>query len=152
VARRLAGDPIALVAALRIGEDTFFQRGGLPALDLQPLTDSAAASLLHDRFPALSPRVRDRLLREAEGNPLALLELPVSLSESQRTAVGALPAVLPLGRRLESVFASRVNHLPAETRHLLLIAVLDGTGDPGVLRVASGFQKLERLGPAERAQ
>jgi DNA-binding CsgD family transcriptional regulator len=141
-----------LLAALRIGEHTFFQRGGLPTIDLQPLEDSAAASLLENRFPALAPKVRDRLLHEAQGNPLALLELPVSLTEWQRTTVEALPAVLPLGRRLKSMFASRVNQLRAETRQLLLIAVLDGTGDPGVLRVASGQQRLETLGPAERAQ
>ena len=68
--------------------------------------------------------MRTRLLAEAEGNPLALLELPVSLSGAQRSALGVLPAVLPLSRRLQSVFESRVNHLPAETRRLLLLAVL----------------------------
>jgi predicted ATPase len=84
VARRLAGSPIALLMALRTGEDAFIDRGGLPRHDLEPLDDVAASMLLEDRYPALAPRVRRRLLDEAAGNPLALLELPISLAGRQR--------------------------------------------------------------------
>src|SRR5262249_1933911 len=151
VARRLAGSPVAFLAALRTDQDMFFERGGVPRLDLQPLDDAAATRLLQDRFPALAPKVRDRLLQEAQANPLALVELAVSLSRSQLGAVVDLPAVLPLGRRLESVFASRVNQLPAETRHVLLVAVLDGTGDVRLVQGANSRQYLAALTPAEHA-
>jgi hypothetical protein len=151
IARRLAGSRVGFLAAYRSGEESFFERSGLPGYELEPLDDEAAAALIADRFPALAPRVRQRLLADAQGNPLALLELPVALGGPQRA--GALPAVLPLTRRLQSLFASRVSGLPAATRELLLLAVLDGTGDLGVLRgAASGEAGIEDLVPAERAR
>jgi hypothetical protein len=152
VARRLAGSRVGFLAAYRSGEESFFERSGLPGYELEPLDDDAAAALIGDRFPALAPRVRQRLLADAQGNPLALLELPVALLSGPQRA-GALPVVLPLGRRLQSLFASRVSGLPAATRDLLLLAALDGTGDLGVLRGAvSGQRGIEDLGPAERAR
>jgi DNA-binding CsgD family transcriptional regulator len=151
VARRLAGSRVGFLAAYRSGEESFFERSGLPGYELEPLDETAAAALIGDRFPALAPRVRQRLLADAQGNPLALLELPVALSGPQRA--GALPAVLPLSQRLQSLFASRVSGLPAATRDLLLLAVLEGTGDLGVLRgTASGQGGIEDLAPAERAR
>ena len=76
----------------RSGEDGFFDRSGLPVYEVLPLSEAAAAELVVDRFPALAPRVRQRLLAEAQGNPLALLELPVALSGLQRAGTGALPS------------------------------------------------------------
>jgi hypothetical protein len=93
VARRLAGSRVGFLAAYRSGEESFFERSGLPGYGLEPLDETAAAALIGDRFPALAPRVRQRLLADAQGNPLALLQLPVALSGPQRA--GALPAVLP---------------------------------------------------------
>jgi DNA-binding CsgD family transcriptional regulator len=94
--------------------------------------------------------VRERLLAEAQGNPLALLELPVALSEPQLTAGAALPEVLPLSRRLQSLFASRVHGLPSRTRQILLRAALDGTGDLRTL-AGAGSSLLDDLAAAERA-
>jgi hypothetical protein len=151
VARRLTGSRVGFLAASRPGEESFFERGGLPGYELQPLGDAAAAALLGARFPALAPRVRQRLLDDAQGNPLALLELPAALSGAQRA--GSLPVVLPLSRRLQSLFASRVSNLPAATRHLLLLAALEGTGDVRILRTAtSGEGGIDDLAPAERAR
>jgi DNA-binding CsgD family transcriptional regulator len=153
VARRLRGTRVGFLAAFRTGGEIFFERGGLPGYELQALDDDASTALLEARFPALAARVRNRLKAEAQGNPLALLELPVTLTGLQRAAVGALPTVLPLSRRLQSVFASRVTNLPAETRHLLLLAVLDGTGDPRMLQpVVSEPPVIGDLAPAERAR
>jgi DNA-binding CsgD family transcriptional regulator len=154
VARRLPSSRIGLLAASRTGEEGFFDHAGagLPSYELQPLDDAAARALLQDRFPALAPRVRQRLLAEAQGNPLALLELPAALDVSQRTASGPPPAVLPLSRRLQSVFASRVANLPRPTREVLLLAVLDGTGDLPRLAAAFGKNVLDALAPAERAK
>ncbi|WP_345430338.1 helix-turn-helix transcriptional regulator [Actinoallomurus vinaceus] len=143
VARRLAGHRVGLLAAARSGPEGFTGWGDLPELEVPPLDDAGAAALLAARFPALTPRVRQRLLAEAQGNPLALLELPVALAGPQH---GALPAVLPLGRRLRAVFAARIGGLPEETRRLLLLAVLDGTGDLGVQGDTSGIAAAERAG------
>ena len=76
------------------------------------LSDEAATELLASRYPVMTPRVR-RLLDTALGNPLAQLELPVSLGDLAQTVAGTLPAALPPGRRLQTAFASRVQALPA---------------------------------------
>jgi len=152
VARRLAGSRVGLLAASRSGEKTFLERGGLPEYELKRLDHASATLLLQDRFPALAPRARERLLAEAQGNPLALLELPVALPSLQRNASGTLPTFLPLGRRLQALFAERLGNLPPATRYLLLLAVLDGTGDLGVLSGAVGRRGIEDLAPAERAR
>jgi DNA-binding CsgD family transcriptional regulator len=152
VARRLAGSRVGFLAASRSGEDGFFDRGGLPVREVLPLSDAAAAELVGDRFPALAPRVRQRLLADARGNPLALLELPVALSGLQREGTGPLPEWLPLSRRLQTVFESRITALPARTRHLLLLAALDGTGAWHTLPSAASQQHgTDDLDPAERA-
>ena len=152
VARRLAGTRIGFLAVSRSGEEGFFERSGLPGHELQPLDETAAATLIRRWFPALANRVSARLLAEARGNPLALLELPEALSDSQHVATQALPAVLPLTDRLRALFASRVGDLPVAARRLLLLAALDGTGNLGILRRAGGTRGLDDLDPAEGAR
>ena len=152
VVRRLATTRVGFMAAMRTESESFFDRAGLETHLLDPLDNEAADSLLRHRFPALAPRVRERLLAEAQGNPLALLELPAAL-----TGVVSLPRALsgptlPLSQRLQAVFAARIAELPAATQHLLLLAVLDGTGDLGILKSASGQPDLEGLAAAERAK
>jgi len=151
VARRLAGSRAGLLAACRTGAESYFDRGGLPEFELKPLDDQAAAQLVRTRFPGLDPRVRSRVLGAAQGNPLALLELPQALSDAQRSATEPLPSVLPLGKRLQELFTSRVLRLPPATRALLLAAALEGTGDVRVLEAAGGSDyQLDDLAPAER--
>lgn len=112
VGQRLAGSRIGLlVAALPDGSVTL-ERAGWPLHELAPLDHAVAVELLYSRFPTLAAGVRRRLLAEAAGNPLALLELPATLSEQQRQALRALPSVLPLSHRLEVVDASRIAALP----------------------------------------
>jgi DNA-binding CsgD family transcriptional regulator len=153
VARRLASTGAGMLCTARPGVESFFDYSGLPVYDVGPLSHAASEGLLVHRFPALAPRVRRRLAAEAQGNPLALLELPVALSGPQRAASEALPEWLPLSRRLQAAFASRIAGLPAATRYLLLLAALDGTGDVQALRRAvAGRCNLKHLGPAERAQ
>jgi hypothetical protein len=138
VARRLAGLPVGLLAACRTGQPSFFDQGNLPVARVEPLSEEAAAELLASRYPVMTPRVRRRLLDAALGNPLALLELPVSLGDLAQTVAGTLPAALPLGHRLQTVFASRVQALPPSAYELLLLAVLDGTGDLRLVRAIAG--------------
>ena len=151
VARRLVGRGAGLLVACRTGADSYFDRAGLPEYELTPLDGTAATELVAARFPGLDPLVRSRVLGVAQGNPLALLELPEALSDSQRSAAEPLPSVLPLGQRLQKLFTSRVTRLPPATRSLLLVAALEGTGDLRVLTAAgSGDYRLEDLAPAER--
>jgi len=151
VARRLAGLPVALLAACRTGEPSFFDQGNLPVARVPPLSEEAAATLLARRYPAMTARVRRRLLDAALGNPLALLELPVSLGELVHAVAGTLPTALPLGHRLQTAFAARVQALPPSVCELLLLAVLDGTGDLRLIRAIAADRAPEGLGPAERA-
>jgi DNA-binding CsgD family transcriptional regulator len=151
VARRLSGTRVGVLGASRSGEESFFDRAGLPELELQPLDDDASEELVLAHFPDLDPTVRRRILSEARGNPLALLELPAAWGSSRRPPLAALPPTLPLSRRLHGLFASRIVALPARTRRLLLLMALDGTGDLRVLRIAGG-PTLRDLDAAEQAR
>jgi DNA-binding CsgD family transcriptional regulator len=123
VARRLEFEPILMVVAIRDGFATSFDDAGLPALHLEALSPPAAAALLDTRAPGLPAGVRERLLGEAAGNPLALVELPVAYQQLGQAA--ALPLWLPLTTRLERAFAARASGLPAATRVALLVAAVD---------------------------
>ena len=153
VARRLAGSQVGLMGASRTGEVDFFDHAGLPELEVPPLDDVAAGQLLDRRFPELASSVRERILVEAQGNPLALLELPAALGPGMRASAEALPAALPLSRRLQTLFESRITELPTRTRQVLLLMALDGTGDVRVLKGGAvpnaGFRDLAA---AERAR
>ncbi len=150
VARRLAGTRVGFLAASRPGSEGFFERTGLPELELGPLDDEAASDLITAHFPTLAPPVRKRLMLEAQGNPLALLELPATLTGAQQSARQSLPEALPLSRRLRALFASRIAELPRRTRQLLLLMALDGTGDVRVLEgVAPSGHRMEDLALAE---
>lgn len=154
LARRLSGTPIRFLASSRTGVSSFFDGGGLPSLEVSALDTSAAARLVDLHFPDLAQPVRRRLLDTAQGNPLALLELPAALRTEQRRAREVLPAVLPLSERLHTLFVSRIRTLPAATRTVLLLAALDGSGDLGVLsaaaREADGQVDLLDVDPAEQ--
>ncbi|MFD3558102.1 ATP-binding protein [Streptomyces sp. NPDC058686] len=152
VARSVRNGSLTLLAASRTGDESFLSSTGIPAYEVQPLDGESANALVVGQFPAMAARVRQRLVAEAAGNPLALLELPVPLNEAQQTERGSLPAVLPLSERLKKAFSVRVMALPRATRELLLLAVLDGSGDLPILeRAVCSPDVLSRLAPAERA-
>jgi DNA-binding CsgD family transcriptional regulator len=155
VARRLAGRPIGFLGAARVGEAGLFDDVDLPRLRVAPLPDAPAQTLLDQTFPELAGRARRRILDDARGNPLALLELPVALENLGRVESLRASDVLPVTDRLQAVFAARVAALPTETGDLLLLAALDGTGDLRVLTDpspdAAPEDGLEALGPAEGA-
>jgi DNA-binding CsgD family transcriptional regulator len=153
VARRLEGSQIGLIGSSRTGEEDFFDHAGLPELVVEPLDEVASRRLLESRIPDLGSSVRERILVEAQGNPLALLELPAALEPSVRASANPLPSTLPLGRRLQALFGSRIIDLPPRTRQLLLLMALDGTGDVRVLEAGAaanaGFRDLV---PAEQSR
>ena len=82
--------------------------------------------------------MRTRLLAEAHGNPLALIELPVALTDEQLAGASPLPEAIPLTPRLRSVFRQRIEGLPDATQTALLIAAADETGDLATVLVAAG--------------
>jgi DNA-binding CsgD family transcriptional regulator len=99
ITRRLRGSRVGLIAAERTAA-THPSTLDVPGYDVRPLDGDASARLIATRFPDLAAGVRQRIVTEASGNPRALLELPAGLTEQQRSAVEALPAVLPLTARL----------------------------------------------------
>ncbi|MFI7664800.1 ATP-binding protein [Nocardia sp. NPDC049526] len=125
VARRLHDTQVGVVATVRFGEDSFFESEGLHEMAVGPLGDEAAAALLGDHYPNLTTRTRRRYLAEAQGNPLALVELPAARSSHRA------PGVTRVGRRLHTLFARRIESLPVESRRLLLLAALAGD-EPGI--------------------
>jgi hypothetical protein len=124
VARRLEFEPILLVAAIRDGYETPLRVAGLPSLALGALAPPTAAALLDSRSPGLPTGVRERFLRAAAGNPLALVELPIAHGRLGGGDAGDA-GWLPLTTRLEQAFAARALELPAPTRTALLVAALN---------------------------
>src|ERR1700761_3202818 len=102
VARRLHGSPVGLVTAERSGAPRLFDPG-VPDYEMRALDDDAASRLVTTRHPDLAPGVARRIVTEARGNPLALLELPAGLSAPQRAARAPLPAFLPLSGRFRAL-------------------------------------------------
>lgn len=125
VARRVRSEPIVLLLAVRDGHPTSLDDSDLAELRLGGLTPHDAEALLDARAPALPVGMRWRVLAEAAGNPLALVELPRALSAA---STGSLE-FLPLTTRLERAFAARLSLLPAETRLLLLAAAANDGPD-----------------------
>jgi DNA-binding CsgD family transcriptional regulator len=153
VARRLAGSRIGFLAATRSDDESFFDRTGLPAHELGPLDDEAATALVEAHLGTLAVRLRRRVLAEALGNPLALLELAAAFSRRPADALQDLPGVPPLTGRLQRLFAAQIQELPARARGLLLLAALDGSGDPRLLEDdGAGDRVLGDIASAERAR
>lgn len=154
IARRLESDAVVLLVSEREGVETAFDRAELPVLRLDALDDDSAVALLESRAPALEPLVRDRVLAQAAGNPLALVELPIAWRQHGGGSV--VRDWAPLTTRLERSFAARARELPPLTQSLLLVAALnDGDALADTLRagslLAGADAALEDLAPAEEA-
>ena len=146
VARRLLAEPVGLIFAAREPGEQF---GGLADLEVRGLPEQDAHTLLQSvvRF-RLDKQVRDRILAETNGNPLALLELPRGLSLTQLAGGIGLVEAQAVPARIEQAFCRRLEALPAETRSLMLVAALEPDGDPVLVWQAAG-----RLGiPASAAE
>jgi DNA-binding CsgD family transcriptional regulator len=139
VARRLDAEGVGLVFAARIASDDL---AGLPELVVEGLREGDAGILLDSVLTGpLDARVRDCILAETRGNPLALLELPRGLTPAELAGGFALPDAMPLSGRIEGTFRRRLDALPPQTRHLLQLAAADPVGEPSLL-----WRAAERLG------
>jgi DNA-binding CsgD family transcriptional regulator len=129
-ARRLGADRVAVVLAARDGEPNPFAPDGIPALVLTPLSDADARALLASATGSAVPGdVADRVVELAAGNPLALVELPTSLSADALSGESPMPARLHLTSGVERVFLDRCRAMPQEVQTLLLVAAADDSGD-----------------------
>jgi DNA-binding CsgD family transcriptional regulator/tetratricopeptide (TPR) repeat protein len=153
VARRLLAEPVAIVFGTRdVGGEG--DLSDLPDLVLGGLDDEDARSLLATVVPGrLDERVRDRIVAETRGNPLALLELPRGFSAAQLAGGFGLPELLPLSGRIEESFLRRIQDLPHETRLLLLVAAAEPVGEPVLMWRAATRLEIPGTGiePAARA-
>jgi DNA-binding CsgD family transcriptional regulator len=154
VARRLLAERIGLVFARRTSGDHHGLEG-LPELVVDGLPADEARALLDAAIPGpLDERVKARILGEAGGNPLALIELPRGLTPAELAGGFGLPDVRPLASRIEHTYLQRIRTLPSETQLLLLTAAAEPLGDVSLL-----WRAAERLGiggdagrPAEDAR
>jgi DNA-binding CsgD family transcriptional regulator len=138
-ARRLAADPVGLVFAAR---DPSADLAGLPELEVDGLQDDDARVLLDSALAGpLDPRVRDLLIAETRGNPLALLELPRGLTPAELAGGFGLPGAAPLTSRIEDSFRRQLDALPDQTRRLLQLAAADPSGDRALV-----WRAARRLG------
>ncbi|MFE2108208.1 AAA family ATPase [Kitasatospora sp. NPDC059463] len=160
--RRCAELPVVILGATR-PDGQAAQAWAAEPVDVRALPRADAAALLGSRYPELAVGTRDRVLAEADGNPLALVELPRQLAAAQQRGVAPLPDRLPLGRRLERMFAERLDAMTPEVGRLLLLGALatgpdlssgswlralpDGTAGETLERIeADGLARLDATG------
>ncbi|HEY1572629.1 MAG TPA: ATP-binding protein [Pseudonocardiaceae bacterium] len=142
VARRLAAEPVGLVFATRVVGDDL---AGLPGLAVTGLRGPDARDLLDSVLTGpIDARVRDQIVEETGGNPLALLELPTGMSPADLAGGFGLPGAVTVSRSVEETFGRRAAALPAPARRLLLVAAGDPAGDPALV-----FRAATLLGVGE---
>ena len=133
VARRLLAESVGMVFGMRHPSDDQ-ELGSLPVMVVGGLTDADARALLESAtLGRLDERVRDRIVAESNGNPLALLELPKAWTAAELAGGFGLPGTRPLGSVIEQSFIRRVQSLPIETQRLLLAAAAEPVGDVTLL-------------------
>ena len=151
VARRLGAESVGLVFGARVPTGDL---AGLPELVIGGLREDDARALLDSALTGpLDTLVRDQIVAEAHGNPLALLELPRGWTAAELAGGFGLPGPVPLAGRIEESFRRQLAALPAQPRRLLQLAAAEPTGDPVLVWRAAGRLGIcaEAAGPAVEA-
>jgi DNA-binding CsgD family transcriptional regulator len=151
VARRLMAEPVAMVFGVRDNPDVL---AGLPELMIGGLSDSDARGLLESvMVGGIDPRVRDRIVAETRGIPLALVEVPRNVPATELAGGFWISGTASSAGALEAKYVQRIEALPADTQRLLLVAAAEPVGDAALfLRVAARLGiPVDALGPAESA-
>lgn len=154
VARRVGAERLAIVFGVRDGEPGGAALAGLPELRVSGLPDADARLLLDSAVAApVDDDVRDRIIAEARGNPLALVELPSDDPRARITGSFPQDALPDVPARVQTEYHNRAAALPAGSRQLLLIAAADPTGDPTLLWRAAEHSGIDpaAASPAESA-
>jgi DNA-binding CsgD family transcriptional regulator len=151
--RRLGAEGLVLVVATRLDEARGIDAAGLPALALGRLDDDAARAVISEEAGAVEEGVAAALVSLADGNPLALHELPRALSDGQRKGSEPLPVGVPAGSGIERAFSRRLEELPEASRRALAIAATLETGrlDQCIAALAVTGLKAADLDAAEGA-
>jgi DNA-binding CsgD family transcriptional regulator len=140
VARRLLAEPVAMIFSVR-EPTTTRALDGLPQLSLEGLDEPDARALLSRAVPGrLDDRIRDRIIAETRGNPLALVELWQRMSPAERAAGFAPPAAGDLPSQIQERYLQRVAEMPEATQRLILLAAAEPLGDAALL-----WRAAERL-------
>ena len=161
VARRLAAQPVGLVFGVRVPDEGLT---GLPRLAVTGLREADARALLDSTLiGALDSRVKELIIAEARGNPLALLELARGLTPERLAGGFGLPDATPLPVRIEESFRRQLDALPGQSRRFLQVAAAEPSGDPLLVWRAAALlgipadsaepalqQKLLQIGAAVR--
>jgi AAA ATPase domain len=138
VARRLDAESVAMIFGTR-DRGARGDLAGLPELVLEGLPDEDARAMLASVIPGrLDEGVRDRIIAEAGGNPLALLELPYGVMPAELAGGFGMAGPVPVAGQIEKIFLRRIAPLPEVTKRLLLLAAAEPTGDPVLLWRAAG--------------
>ncbi|MGB9307063.1 MAG: AAA family ATPase, partial [Mycobacterium sp.] len=131
VARRLGEASVGLIFGTRVSTE---ELTGLPELHLHGLAGVDAHALLDSALTSpLDPSIRDQIVSETRGNPLALLELPRGVRPAELAGGFALPDVMPIPGRIEESYLRRLDAMPSATRRLLQLAAADPVGEPSLL-------------------
>lgn len=149
VARRIIADPVVLAAAARNGHDMPLTWAGLTELPVGRLDDDSARCLLSAHAGDLGASDREHILREAQGNPLALIELPAALRMATTEGQDLPRPALPLTTRLEHAFAARLPDLPQPARDAALIAAVDSADDLNEILAGASLLSGNQVGAAD---
>ncbi|GAA2419057.1 ATP-binding protein [Nonomuraea africana] len=143
VARRLGADPIGMVFGTRTPTD---EVAGVRELRLDGLADQHAHELLATALTGpLDTRVRDQIVAETRGNPLALLELPRTMSREEMAGGFGFPGTAPLSGRIEESFARQLDALPGDTRLLICLTSAEPSGDAKLIWQAAGLLGISHM-------
>ncbi|MBB5773978.1 ATP-binding protein [Nonomuraea jabiensis] len=143
VARRLGADPIGMVFGARTPTD---EVAGVPELRIDGLADQHAHELLATALTGpLDLRVRDQIVAETRGNPLALLELPRTMSREELAGGFGFPGTAPLSGRIEESFARQLDALPGDTRLLICLASAEPSGEAKLIWRAAGLLGISHV-------
>jgi DNA-binding CsgD family transcriptional regulator/tetratricopeptide (TPR) repeat protein len=142
VARRLGMESVGLVFAARVPAQ---EMAGLPQLVIEGLKGPDARALLDMVLTGpVDTQVREEIVAETGGNPLALVELPRGLTPGELAGGFGLPGALALPGRIEETFQRRISALPADTRRLLLLAAAEPLGEPLLVWRAADHLGIDR--------
>ncbi|NYF15670.1 DNA-binding CsgD family transcriptional regulator [Microbacterium sp. AK009] len=138
VARRLSAERVGLIVAARTDEGVEGALAGVPRIELGGLDAEAGSALLRqDVDGELDPTVAAEYVHDTAGNPLALRELATELSAAQLTSTAIAHSPVPIGGRLELIYAERMSELPEPSRDWLLVAATESSGDPAAVAAAA---------------
>lgn len=149
-ARRLADSPAVIVLAVRDGTD--FGTTGVEELAVSRLSSADASDLLARTRPDVAPWVADELVKAADGNPLALVELPQLLDEQQLQGKRPLPDPLPAATSIEGAFRKRAERLSEAGQTAVTVAAVFGDGDIGTLARALASLEVDSRKSLEEAE